>query len=283
MIARATKVEWGRRFEGSRLARGRVLSPSVLLVFLLVGVPAARAGDEGKVFVCASQVGYEPADLKVGMAFSDARVEDRFAVVDAGTGETVFEGKANDLAGERWGQFDHQAELDFSELKSPGRYVLRVGETASLPFEIGPRARAELPDQFLEYMRQQRCGYNPWLKVECHQEDGRTAYGPLPAGTKIDASGGWHDAGDLLKYHITSGNATAQMLLAYLLAGDSGGGLRTWWMVGETRGRMACRTCWTRRGGGWNGCSRCIRSLSRFITRWRMTGTMLGCDYRKTR
>ena len=29
--------------------------------------------------------------------------------------------------------------------------------------------------------------------------------------------GGWHDAGDLLKYLLTSGNATAQMLLAYRL------------------------------------------------------------------
>jgi hypothetical protein len=43
----------------------------------------------------------------------------------------------------------------------------------------------------------------------------------MPAGTPIDVSGGWHDAGDLLKYHITSGNATAQMLLAHLLAKGS--------------------------------------------------------------
>jgi hypothetical protein len=66
-------------------------------------------------------------------------------------------------------------------------------------------------------MRQQRCGYNPWLGVKCHQLDGRTAFGPLAAGTSIDARGGWHDAGDLLKYLLTSSNATAQMLLGYAL------------------------------------------------------------------
>jgi hypothetical protein len=33
----------------------------------------------------------------------------------------------------------------------------------------------------------------------------------------MDATGGWHDAGDMLKYLLTSGNATAQMLLAYEL------------------------------------------------------------------
>jgi hypothetical protein len=39
----------------------------------------------------------------------------------------------------------------------------------------------------------------------------------------VDARGGWHDAGDLLKYLITSANATAQMLLAYELPTPSEG------------------------------------------------------------
>src|SRR5688572_7688514 len=64
-------------------------------------------------------------------------------------------------------------------------------------------------------MRQQRCGYNPWLDAVCHSFEGRTDYGPLSAGAYVDTHGGWHDAGDLLKYLLTSSNATAQMLLAY--------------------------------------------------------------------
>ena len=62
-------------------------------------------------------------------------------------------------------------------------------------------------------MRQQRCGYNPFVDEACHTFDGRTAYGPLPAGTYLNATGGWHDAGDQLKYLLTTSNATAQMLL----------------------------------------------------------------------
>ncbi len=84
-------------------------------------------------------------------------------------------------------------------------------------FSIQPSINRELPDQLLEFMRQQRCGYNPFVSAACHTFDGRTAYGPLPAGTTIDASGGWHDAGDQLKYLLTSSNATAQLLLAYQL------------------------------------------------------------------
>jgi hypothetical protein len=185
----------------------------ICLCAVALVAPTARAD----VFVRASQLGYTPGEPKFGMAFSDAPIAEAFTVVDAESGAKVLEGKTKPLAGERWGQFAHHAELDFTSLEAPGRYVLQVGVTRSLRFVIGADALAKLPDQMLEYMRQQRCGHNPWLGVKCHQHDGRTAYGPLPAGTQVDATGGWHDAGDLLKYHITSGNATAQMLLAYLL------------------------------------------------------------------
>jgi hypothetical protein len=167
------------------------------------------------VFIRASQVGYRPQDIKIAIAFSKTPLPARFVVVDAENHQVRLEGKAMSLKGETWGQFRYHAELDFSAVKKPGRYVLRVGEAQSLPFAIGESTFAELPDQLLEFMRQQRCGYNPWLGTNCHPFDGRTAYGPLPAGTPLDVRGGCHDAGDLLKYLLTSGNATAQMLLAY--------------------------------------------------------------------
>src|SRR6185369_9179618 len=130
---------------------------------------------------------------------------------------TSFEDKTRPVIRATWGQFDQHAELDFSSLKSQGRYVLQVGQNKSLPFTISSNVYQELPAQLLEFMRQQRCGYNPWLDAVCHPFDGRTAFGPLTNGSYLDARGGWHDAADLLKYLLTSGNATAQMLLAYEL------------------------------------------------------------------
>ena len=154
---------------------------------------------------------------KIAIAFAGSSLPDTFAVIDADSGASVFAGKPQPLPRERWAAFEHLAELDFTGFSRPGRYMLQLGEARSLPFVIGDESAAKLPDQLLEFMRQQRCGYNPWLGVKCHQHDGRTAYGPLPAGTPIDAVGGWHDAGDMLKYHMTSGNATAQMLLAHAI------------------------------------------------------------------
>lgn len=157
--------------DGRRTARAGLLGIASLLIGLLAAGPL-RADE---IFVRASQVGYDIGDSKLAMAFSRAPLPAEFAVVDAGTGESVFTGKMTLLPGERWGQFDHHAELDFSGLRRPGRYLVRVGEARSLPFEVGTWALAGLPDDLLEFLRQQRCGYNPWLGVKCHQHDGRTA------------------------------------------------------------------------------------------------------------
>jgi hypothetical protein len=169
------------------------------------------------IFVRANQVGYRPQDAKIGIAFGRVALPDSFAVVRADSGIAAFQGKTKPVTGVKWGQFENHVELDFSALRAAGRYVLRVGGGKSLPFEISAGAYRELPDQLLEFMREQRCGYNPWLDAVCHPFDGRTAYGPLTNGTYLDVRGGWHDAADLLKYLLTSGNATAQMLLAYKL------------------------------------------------------------------
>ncbi|HEY9174265.1 MAG TPA: glycoside hydrolase family 9 protein [Verrucomicrobiae bacterium] len=165
----------------------------------------------------ANQLGYNPRETKIAVAFSKSALPPVFAVVQADSLKVEFEGKAKPVTDARWGQFENHAELDFTKFSKPGRYVIRVGEVKSLPFAIRADTYRSLPDDLLDFMRQQRCGYNPWLGTNCHQFDGKTAYGPLPDATHIDVRGGWHDAADQLKYLITSANATAQMLLAYEL------------------------------------------------------------------
>jgi hypothetical protein len=67
-------------------------------------------------------------------------------------------------------------------------------------------------------MRQQRTGFNPFLKDSCHTHDGYVLYGAkagLADSTHIDVVGGWHDATDYLQYSTTSANATYHLLAAY--------------------------------------------------------------------
>jgi endoglucanase len=210
------------------LWRAHTLLRASLLAWILVAATGkvGFADDDGvlngsgqTVYLRVNQVGYLDHDAKVAVAFAHAQVDGEFAVVDHVTGNNIASGKIAPLSCQGWGTFAYYYQLDFSQVETPGRYFLRLEKTGdrSSIFQIGKDAYGTYQADLLAFMRQQRCGYNPFLDMSCHQRDGRTAYGPRPAATIIDVSGGWHDAGDQLKYMITSSNATARMLLAYEL------------------------------------------------------------------
>ncbi|HEX5223285.1 MAG TPA: glycoside hydrolase family 9 protein [Verrucomicrobiae bacterium] len=187
-----------------------------ILLPACLGPGTVTSGED--IFIRASQGGYWINESKVGVAFSKAPLSTDFTLVaESNEGKVFFQGKARPLTNAAWGQFAYHAELDFTTLYTPGRYVLKIGNAKSLSLQIGERPYGKWAADLLEFMRQQRCGYNPWLGTNCHPFDGRTVFGPQTNGAPLDARGGWHDAGDLLKYLLTSGNATAQMLLAYEL------------------------------------------------------------------
>ena len=194
-----------------------VLLPLVGLM-LLVWTPQLNAS-ETRVYVRVNQVGYRNDEPKVAIAFSNDNIGGSFSVVHVDSDQTVFSGTIVPSPAPGWGTFAHHYRLDFGKVSTPGRFLIRIDATGeeSRPFTIGNAAYGSLVESLLRFMRQQRCGYNPVLDCVCHQRDGRTAYGPRPAGTYIDGSGGWHDAGDQLKYLLTGSNATARMMLAYEL------------------------------------------------------------------
>ena len=92
---------------------------------------------------------------------------------------------------------------------------MQCGSAKSPVFTIGNNVYNGAADFSLNYLRQQRSGFNPFLKDSCHTGDGYTMYGPMPDTTHIDVAGGWHDATDYLQYVTTSANATYHLLAAY--------------------------------------------------------------------
>jgi endoglucanase len=169
-------------------------------------------------FVRINQAGYLPSDTKIAVVISKKALTGEFTLVRRSDGKKAFQGTLETLpAGDWGGNFNYYYRIDFSKLRKIGNYTIKLadGGVTSSEFPIGyyPAYQEDL----LFFMRQQRCGYNPYLGIYCHQKDGKTFYGPMPDGTVIDATGGWHDAGDQLKYLITASNATARMLLAYEL------------------------------------------------------------------
>lgn len=172
-------------------------------------------------WVRINQIGYLPEATKVAVFMSNDAVQvDGFELIDAFTGEVAWRSDAVRPTG-ALGQMKTTCRLDFSALKADGAYYIKVlssgGETHSEIFPINPKVYDGAADFVLNYMRQQRCGWNPFFKDSCHRKDGIIVGHPDPKkdSSYLDVTGGWHDASDCLQYTTTSANAIYQMMFAY--------------------------------------------------------------------
>jgi endoglucanase len=165
-----------------------------------------------------NQLGYTPGGVKVAVWCSKEQLTvSSWQLVDAETKKVVFSGKTDKAFGS-YGPFRQTYRLNFSSFKKPGRYYLQAGDAKSPEFEIGDNVYKGAADFCLRYMRQQRSGFNPFLKDSCHTHDGYILYGEkagIKDSTHIDVVGGWHDASDYLQYSTTSADATYHLLMAW--------------------------------------------------------------------
>jgi hypothetical protein len=187
-----------------------------LLAMVLLFTPG---GSSDPVHIRINQVGYLPGEAKTGIVFSNSPVKEKFELIHEETGSPVLSLKASRCRSEGWGSYSFFYELDFSSVSEPGIYHLtgKKSGVRSRPIHISKDAYTTYTEELLGFMQQQRCGYNPFLDIVCHTHDGRSFFGPMPDSSYVDVSGGWHDAGDQLKYLITGSYATAHMLQSYLL------------------------------------------------------------------
>jgi endoglucanase len=162
-----------------------------------------------------NQLGYTPGGVKVAVWCSKENAPiTTFELIDSATGKKIFTATAGNNFG-AYGPFTNTYRLNFSTFKKPGFYYLKAGAATSPAFKIDDNVYKGAADFCLQYMRQQRSGFNPFLKDSCHTHDGYTLYGPMPDSAHIDVVGGWHDASDYLQYSTTSANATYHLLAAY--------------------------------------------------------------------
>lgn len=166
-------------------------------------------------FIRINQLGYLPNSVKVAVFISteDTKIQ-TFQLYESLTGKMVFEGRAESADASVWGM-KTACRLNFSGVKTTGGYFLKMGEVVSPSFRISPDVYSGTADFVLNYMRQQRCGFNPYLNDSCHTHDGIIVDHPTKTGQRIDVTGGWHDASDYLQYTTTSANAIYQLLFAY--------------------------------------------------------------------
>lgn len=168
--------------------------------------------------VKVNQIGYATEAEKIAVFADLAEDDTTFTVVDVETSEIVFEGKMtepvkNSVADEI------NCSGDFSSLTESGTYkIVTGGGEESYEFKIG---NAVYSDSFKDVVRMlylQRCGSElttdlagDFAHPVCHNTEA-TIYGTT---TKVDVSGGWHDAGDYGRYVVPGAKAVADLLLAF--------------------------------------------------------------------
>ena len=163
-----------------------------------------------------NKMGYLTDDLKKAVVMIPQGTTpdvSNITIVDIMTGKATTPDKIAEAPA--WEPMGACYTVDFTSLKTPGRYVIKGAGAESPEFGIGDDVYTGANEIPLYYMRQQRCGFNPVLNSKCHQHDGFLVLSGADDGKHVDVTGGWHDASDYLQYLTTSANAVFQMLFAY--------------------------------------------------------------------
>ncbi len=189
----------------------RYISALIIIACLLLPGYLTHA----QSWIRINQLGYSCNSSKVAVwASKENNMPVSFVLANAITGAVVYTGKTGTAYG-AYGPFTQTLRLQFSSFVQPGKYYLQCGNAQSPVFVISNNVYDGAADFSLNYLRQQRSGFNPFLNDSCHTGDGYTMYGPMPDTMHIDVAGGWHDATDYLQYVTTSANATYHLLAAY--------------------------------------------------------------------
>lgn len=184
-----------------------------LIAFIVSALVAVSMFAESWIRI--NQLGYLPKTSKVAVFMSEESVAiTSFQLVDVFTGKVVYTSESVKPMGPLGGM-KSTYRLNFSDFTKQGTYRLKVNACESPNFPINGHVFDGTADFVLNYMRQQRCGFNPFIADSCHQKDAFIRYHDTKEGQHIDVRGGWHDAADLLQYTSTSANAIYQMLFAY--------------------------------------------------------------------
>ena len=167
------------------------------------------------IYIRTNQVGFRVNDIKTAVVLSTKPLDNEdFIVRNVKDKRTVYRNKFNDKVFS-YAEFKYCYTLDFSKVKTSGKYEIVVNGTASYPFRIGDNVYDTIADSLLLFFKVQRCGpTHPYMHAPCHLSDVARVLGEPGLGM-VDVTGGWHDAGDYIKFLSTMAYSTYMMIFSY--------------------------------------------------------------------
>ncbi len=135
----------------------------VFYIILIALFGSLRVPDPAASWIRINWLGYKPGSIKIAVFCSkDNETFSEFELLDSAGGK-VWKGPSGKPFG-AYGPFQQTYRLNFSAFKKPGRYSIKAGNAISPVFEIKADRYKGSADFCLRYMRQQRSGFNPFLK-----------------------------------------------------------------------------------------------------------------------
>ncbi len=167
------------------------------------------------IFIRTNQVGFLPQDVKTAVILSKTKLDgSKFFVVEDKSDEIKYQGSIQDTQSV-YGNFNYCYLIDFSSFNSEGNYKIKLSDSESYPFQIGDFIFNDVRDSLSLFFKAQRCGpTNPILHKPCHLSDAVKVVG-YKDSTARDLTGGWHDAGDYIKFLKTTALTTYLLLFSY--------------------------------------------------------------------
>lgn len=194
------------------------------LIFLVIITTQIFGGS--KIFLRTSQVGFLPEDFKSAIILSTVELTNTsFHIVNAKNKKVEFKGNIKESKGE-FGEFKHSYQIDFTKLKKEGVYKIVVKSYRSYQFKIGNSLFVPVVKELMKFFPVQRCGYtNPSKHKVCHIADATILIDDKDTlvNKKMDLTGGWHDAGDYVKFINTTALTTYTLLFSYDLDNEKFG------------------------------------------------------------
>ncbi len=161
-----------------------------------------------------SQLGFLPSDRKSAVIMATEDLSGQLATVTSVGAPGAVGSVPLGASGPSYGSFPYTYSIDLTFVTAPGRYTVELSGDQSASFTVGAGTYDRYKEAPLYYLAQQRCGYNPVYDTVCHTTDGVIVDGP-GAGTRVDASGGYHDASDYLRFLISTSYTTGLLMMAY--------------------------------------------------------------------
>lgn len=190
----------------------RLTVVTAFILIPLLGIFLTRTCSSQTVYLRSNQTHYSPSDTIDLMLLSTQPL-------NTSGWALTSESSQYPLKVSVAGQFNNlHAYRMITSIPTPGSYSwktpIRTSKLATV--QVAPQKAKDLILTSLKFFAFQRCGtVNNIEKHKCHSRPSL-----ISNSGSMDLSGGWHDAGDYLKFTITSGFATSMLLTAAQMTTD---------------------------------------------------------------